>query len=155
MNRLFTRRRRTRFLAAVAAGLLPAVLTGCVDDGKAVVTGHVIYHNAPVTGGNVLLYAEGNSAPFPIYIKADGSFNVSDTPTGPMRVAIETDSVPAPGDNLPPQPPGGPPSSGQINAGDMPKKIPIPPKYKDPLSSGLTWEIKRGRNNRDFTLADD
>ncbi len=155
MNRLFTPNRRIRFLAAVAAGLLPAALAGCVDDRKAVVTGHVSYHSAPVTGGNILLYTEGNSAPFPVYIKADGSFNVSDAPTGLMRVAIETDSAPAADAPLPPQPPGVAPDPGRIDAGDMPKKVPIPAKYKDPSSSGLTWEIKPGRNVRDFPLIDD
>ena len=154
---------RLRLLATIAAGLAPATLAGCVDDTKATVTGKVTYHNAPVTGGNLLLYAEGNASPFPVYIRADGAFNVSGAPSGPMRVAIETDSVPPAEATLPPEPPGGVPvppngkgpETGKIDLSNMPKKVPIPPKYKDPNSSGLTWEIKPGKNSRDFPLTDD
>ena len=30
----------------------------------------------------------------------------------------------------------------------------IPAKYKDPKTSGLTWDVKAGKNTKDFDLTD-
>jgi hypothetical protein len=32
--------------------------------------------------------------------------------------------------------------------------VPIPAKYKDPKTSGLTWDVKGGNNPKDFVLTD-
>ena len=34
------------------------------------------------------------------------------------------------------------------------KMVAIPPKYKNPDTSGLTWDVKPGSNNKSFDLAD-
>ena len=36
----------------------------------------------------------------------------------------------------------------------LPPHVAIPPKYKDPKTSGLTWDVKGGRNTKDFDLTD-
>ena len=94
---------------------------------------------APVPSGTLNLYP-ASGPPFPISLKPDGTFSVSDVPIGQVGVAIDT------------PPPMIPPAGT-----DMSKVTPhvaIPAKYKDPKTSGLTWEIKGGKNTKDFELTD-
>ncbi len=144
MNMSFGTTGMMRSLASSAAYLVLAGLMGCgggSGSDKATVIGKVSYKGAPVTGGTLTLYsAEG--APYPVAIKADGTFNVSGVPVGQMGVAIDTGAAPA-------APPAGS-SGGQA----PPPHVDLPKKYKDPKSSGLTWDIKGGKNTKDFDLTD-
>jgi len=164
---------RLRVPAVLAASLALTALAGCGDSSKATVSGKVTYKGAPVTGGTLTLHP-ASGADFPIVIKADGSFYVTDAPIGQMAVAIETDSVPS--NTMPPgmTPPKDTPVPGQTASlpKDMPppkdyspakpsdtsaglKKVAIPSKYKDPTTSGLTWDIKGGSNAaKEFDLTD-
>src|SRR5438270_9875654 len=112
-------------LTSVGACFLLAALVGCGSaNTKARVSGKVIYKDAPVTGGTIQLYpASGPS--FSIYIKPDGTFEVEDAPAGDMKVAVETDSVPA----NPPTLAGSGGTGGNTNS---PKKVPIPAKFNKP-----------------------
>jgi len=121
-----------RSLAAAAACLALAALAGCGgDSSKATISGKVAYNNAPVTGGTLTLYP-ASGAPYPINIKADGTFNVSDVPVGEMEVGIDTGAVPV-----------APPAGSAAGQG-LPPHVDIPKKYKDPKTSGLTWDVKGG-----------
>jgi hypothetical protein len=130
-----------RFLACAGACLTLAALTGCGgDSSKATISGKVTYRGAPLTGGILTLYPASGTA-YPVPLNADGTFKVSGAPVGTMGVGIATELDPA------------------IPAGSLPsipvKPVAIPPKYKDPKTSGLTWEIKGGRNApKDFDLTD-
>lgn len=146
-----------RILSAIAACLALASLTGCGgDSGKATISGKVTYKGAPVTGGTLTLYAESGT-PYPVNINPNGTFNVSDVPTGQRTVSISTDNVQTnQGYTMPPgvTPPKDSPAPPQIDTSTLPKKVDIPAKYKDPKTSGLTWDIKGGKQSKDFDLAD-
>jgi hypothetical protein len=149
------------------------VASGCGPTKKEiVVTGKVTYKGEPVTGGVIRLYssdagpAEKGDNAFPIQIKPDGTYAASNVPTGPMKVAIETDSVkrnsgPArdPSTGLPAgvkPPPGYEPPKQPAAAADrgaQPKYVQIPAKYAQPATSGLTWDVK-GSETKNFDLSD-
>jgi hypothetical protein len=150
--------RKLQLLAAVGASFALAALLGCGGGSstKIPLRGKVTYRSAPVTGGTITLIP-ASGAPFPITIKADGSFETGDAPIGPMKVTIDTDSVPTttayvmpPGMQMPkdsklPEPPK--------DTGNQPKKVAIPQKYKSAATSGLTWDTKAERT-KNFELTD-
>ncbi len=124
--------RLARSLASVSACFLLAALTGCGGaSNKTHLTGKVIYKGAPVTGGTIKLYSTPEN-PFSFPIRADGTFDVEDAPSGDMKVTIETDSV-----YVPTAAPAG--SSAAQATANMPKKVVIPAKFNKPDTSGLTW----------------
>jgi|GEM_PF-5541515 len=115
----------------VACGMAASLLAGCSGSTVATlpVTGVVRIDNAVWSGGGAIVFdgaAESGLAP----LDADGKFHLS-LPPGSYRVAIE--------------PPGGIP----LERPD-PKTSPLPPKYMDPSSSGLTVTISA--DNRDLTF---
>ena len=142
MNRFFGTTGRMRLPASAAACMALAVLAGCGGDGgKATISGKVSYKGAPVTGGTLTLYP-ASGPPYPLTIKADGTFNVSGVPIGEMGVGIDTGL-----------PPAAAPAGSSMPQG-LPPHVAIPPKYKDPKTSGLTWDVKGGGNTKDFDLTD-
>ena len=148
--------RAKRFAASVAACLALAALAGCGDGSKATVSGKVTYKGAPVTGGTLTLYPSSGT-PYPVNIGTNGTFNVGDAPVGTMGVAINTDNVPTTaGYQMSPgvTPPKDMPAPPQMDTSNMPKKVVIPQKYGDPKTSGLTWDVKGGKNTKDFDLTD-
>ena len=147
-----------RFVAALTVFLCLTALTGCGDSSKAAVSGKVTYKGAPVTGGTLTLYPTSGT-PFPVNINANGTFNASDAPIGQMGVSISTDNVVSfQGYQMPPgvQPPKdvNSPAQPNIDTSNAPKKVEIPAKYKDPKTSGLTWDVKGGKQSKDFELTD-
>ena len=151
---------KPRLLAAVAACGVLAACAGCGgDSGKATVTGKVAYKGAPVTGGTLTLYPADGPA-YPITINPDGTFNISGAPIGAMGVGIKTDNAgsagfPAmPSGRTPPKDAVMPQNQKDYDMSKMGKKVDIPAKYNDLKTSGLTWDIKAGKNTKDFDLAD-
>ena len=147
-----------RRLTALGACLILGVLVGCGDGNKATVSGKVTYKGAPVTGGTLTLYPSSGT-PYPVNINANGAFNVSDVPVGQMGVAVSTDNVPTTqGYQMPPgvTPPKdmATPEAPKIDMSNQEKKVIIPAKYRDPKTSGFTWDVKGGKNTRDFDLTD-
>jgi len=152
---------------ACALALLGAALVlglGCSGGkkgGKA--SGTVSYNNAPVTGGKLMLRPASGEV-ITIDIDGSGAFSKKDVPPGTYAVSVSTDNVP----EAPPVPtPGEVPAEYKdkpLPKPDLPnappgvtmqKRVHIPAKYKDPSKSGLTWEIGKGDNKKDFTLTDD
>jgi hypothetical protein len=155
--------------------LLIFVASGCGPaKNNVVVTGKVTYKGEPVTGGVIKLYSSdatpvpgGGDSSFRIQIKPDGTYAASNLPTGPMKVAIETDSVKrAAGpvrNSATGLPAGVKPPSGYVppkqepapaaNVGTQPKYVQIPARYAQPETSGLTWDVK-GPETKDFDLTD-
>lgn len=137
-----------------------ALVAGCGSNKStpSKITGHVKYKGDPVTGGSITFYADKGGA-YPALIDPDGTYSIADVPAGPMKVSIETDSIKnrdkkvTYGDNrghvqqMSPSPEG-------AEAGVPPKYVKIPPKYKDPQTSGLTYDVKYGKQSKDFELTD-
>jgi hypothetical protein len=130
-----------RGLAVVGACLALTALYGCGggDSTKATVSGKVTYKGAPVPSGTITLYP-ASGPEYPIILRPDGTFNTSDVPVGPMGVGIST-----------------PPAMAMPAGTDqsaMGKVVPIPAKYKDPKTSGLTWDVTGGKQSKNFELTD-
>ncbi len=111
---------------------------------KAEVTGKVTLGDRPVSGQVVFIYADGKELASPT--TGDGSYTIADPPTGSVKICVR----PMAGGGLTP-----PPKAG---GGEIPKDAPgaggiAPPgKYGNPATSGLTYEVKAGKQEHNITL---
>jgi len=142
-------------LILLASVLLP--LAGCAKSNKAViVSGKVSYKGKPLGGGTIQFHpATGD--PIPGGINPDGTFSFGGVPPGPSRITIETESirntVQKGGDYM--RMPGAKiPEGMKVSDAPQPTYVPIPKKYADPNTSGLTWDVNSGNSTKDFNLTD-
>ncbi|MEX1042277.1 MAG: hypothetical protein WDZ51_16715 [Pirellulaceae bacterium] len=123
--------------AAKIAGIV--LLVGCSQEGGSLasVSGVVTLDGSPIANGSVLLTdAEGKMATSPL--QTDGSYSLECVP-GVYAVAV------APPPPLDPLALNGSAGSGLASAK-------IPKQYQDVGTSGLTVEVKDGKNAADFRL---
>ena len=135
--------------------LLPA---GCSSKGT--VSGTVTYQGKPVAAGTVTFVPQKGGGAFTASIR-EGKYKVEGVPTGAMKIAVSTPS-PAPGINQfigKMQPPPelrakmAPNPSGEGSAQpSVPATEPIPRKFEDPETSGLTYTVKSGVQVHDIDL---
>ncbi len=139
--------RRTPCLA-LAAALFAA---GCGWSGTTTVEGTVTYRGKPVVSGGVsLVAADGVQRSGPL--KPDGTFRIPDVPVGPVKVGV---SSPNPSPPPPPAkskgiklPPGTTIGGGRPEAppsDPTPGWVPIPERFVDPVTSGLTQTVEKGK----------
>jgi hypothetical protein len=141
---------------AAAFVVLSTLAMGCGGGNSAKgnsAKGTVTLNGQPVANGTLTLhYANGQR--YPITLKEDGSFKVAQVPVGPAKVTVTG----APGfgsmgkltpeekekflAQLPPDKRGKATQTGPA----------VPEKYASPESSGLSWEITAGINQKDFPL---
>ena len=129
-----------------AAGLL--FLAGCAPSTGAL-TGTVTFADQPVTTGQVTVYGPDGQV-LTVTINPDGTYRVEDVPTGQVRIVV-----------LPP-PPTDPEGNEIVKirgkegkaAPVLPKavKTPVPARYEDPGTSGLTTKVSSGENRYDLVL---
>jgi hypothetical protein len=153
----------------------PALLLalGC-SPGKADVSGTVMYNGKPVAGGNVVFLPEdGGKGGGSATVDKEGNFSLTNTSPGKMKVYITVPEKPkgAPGGapKMMPDdkkkdmkkgpdasklPPGVDPKMFDPNAVDQNSFVEIPKRYKDVGTSGLTFEIKPGKNTFAIELKD-
>jgi hemoglobin len=113
--------------------------------GAAVVVGKVTYNGQPLPGGFVLFQPEdGKTAR--AEIKEDGSYRADALAPGGYRVGVDTESLKPKG---PPEDKAKPPE-----AKGGPKFLPVPAKYRDPKTSGLTLTVVKGEQTYDVVLED-
>jgi len=128
---------------ATKFSLLCLVLaSGCSGSGSqhAVVSGKVTLSGAPVAAGTVLLMTDDGKAAS-AELKADGTYLLQAQP-GRFKVAV-----------TPPPPPDPLAASGSTPAAAASANAaPIPKRYHDFGSSGLTVEVKKGNNTFDIPL---
>ena len=87
------------------------------------VSGKVTLDGKPLPGGEIALYdAAGKTTKGTV--NADGSYQVKDVKPGAYKVTVKTDD----------------------------KDVKIPKKYADPMTSGLTYEVKAGNQTHDIVL---
>lgn len=109
------------------------------------VTGKVTYQGKPVVQGTVVFTPEGSGHAATGDIQPDGTFQLTTSKKndgavpGKYKVAVQV--FPAEGGAVP----------GMEFAGGKP---PIPLKFMDAGTSGLTAEIKAGENTLDLALTD-
>ena len=150
--------------------VLVLFLTGCGGGNSlatASVSGAVTYKGKPVTGGSVVFYP-ASGTPYSAVIAADGTYAVSDIPTGEeVVVCVETESInpvqkEAKGKeagmrekmmgNRPP-----PPGQGGGSGGTSPETgiyVKIPEKYSKSKTSPITLPVKAGRQVFNIELLD-
>jgi hypothetical protein len=138
----------------VTLTLLGALILGCGSGSKtASVSGRVTYKDKPVPNANVSFTPEEGTGRAAAGLTDTagrytlGTFTASDgAPPGKYRVHITAYG---------PSRPAKPGETGSGMPGEMMTGDPlIPKKYFQPDTSGLTHEVKRGRNTANFDLKD-
>jgi hypothetical protein len=134
---------------------------GC-GSGKGIVSGKVLYQGKPVPGGTVSFNSDKGGVFFSP-IEEDGSYTIRGIPTGPAKIAVETESF-RPPLSAPLQRGGGSVSpeflkqnlekmNPQMADPQRAKRyVPIPQQYRDPDKSNLTYEVKSGKQQHDLDL---
>jgi hypothetical protein len=128
------------------------------------VSGKVNFNAKPLPSGTItFIGGKGDKSQWST-IAADGSYQVNNVPAGTVKITVETTPPMNPGGaslsgTKPPSVPGVPPppdQSSPLAGGDAAKPgayVAIPPKYKDPEQSGLSMEVKSGKNEKNIDLA--
>jgi hypothetical protein len=132
---------------------LGAFVVGCgASSTAAPVSGTITYKGKPVANAHVTFAPEDGTRPAEGQTDADGRFMLGTIAAGDgAKIGPHRVSVIARGPDRPPKP-------GEVGSGmpgdRMPGNPTIPTKYFAPDTSGLTYEVKRGRNTADFELKD-
>jgi hypothetical protein len=161
----------TKSRLLLALPLLLFVSSGCAPKNPtpSSLSGTVKYNGNPVTSGTISVYpTEGGF--HSIVIQSDGTYSSAGLPVGEITVAIETESAnpknhppqdanarrraasasPAPGGERP----GTGAAGGGAAAGGGGPYVKIPTKYAKKETSGLTYTIIAGPNQKDWELTD-
>lgn len=126
-------------------GLLAAALLAAVGCGPSVgeLTGKVTYNDKAVQSGTVTAVAsDGSSHTGPI--QDDGSYSIPSVPAGTVSVGVTSEDPKSiviaqrKEKNAP---------KSEATRPEQSKWFPIPDKYSDPKSSGLTTTVKSGKND--------
>lgn len=149
----------------LSIGALLGLACGCGTSTNpnipATITGKVTYKGTPLTGGNMLFYGEAGA--YPAAIGTDGTYVGREFPIGEMTITIETETLNPDRKTAKPYPGKGkaktdkvemfrPPPEGSTPAANTYVKIPA--KYADKTKSGLTVNLVRGNQTKDFELTD-
>jgi hypothetical protein len=143
MSAVFPRRIVTPFLLTFSL-LLFAVLSGCGPagkDGKAVVKGTVTIGGSLANSGQVT-FTIGNES-LSGMIDPQGNYSVVGLTPGEAKVTVTNLSIPTA-----PITPGMPGAENVVT-----KPIPIPAKYGNVETSGLTFTVKKGENTYNIELS--
>src|SRR6185436_12966756 len=128
--------------------LLALPLVGCsrhIGD----VTGEVRYKGAPLPSGRVTFVCEGGEKPVLSADIKNGAYAIPQVPADPVKASVQTfktkvTAVP----NMP--------KNVQLHGGGtlapQGKYVPISPRYKDPLHSGLVFTVAGGSQKQNFEL---
>ncbi len=135
---------RYSFTFLLVAGCL--ILAGCGGGRLASsVSGKVMYQGRPVTSGMVVLVAPDGKTSDPGPVHPDGTYTIQHAPTGTVKVSFDNPppahaSAPGAGQNPAAQ------QEAQAAAAEAKLYVPTPLQYKDPEKSGLTLQLKKGKN---------
>jgi hypothetical protein len=148
---------RIRRLGAVLLILTGGLtLVGCGRSSQATVTGKVTYKGQPLKGGSISLISDAGGV-VKSTIEEDGSYKITKAPLGSAKVTVDTKglrpvnqkAVKGPYANAK-APPEVLPKSAK--GGDASHYVAIPPRYADPEKSGLSVEVKKGKNEQNIDL---
>lgn len=124
-------------LRLVSFLFLVGLTAGCSGDRPLVIRGTVSMDGAPLPYGVVQFHGpEGRLVT--AVVGSDGTFTATEVPPGSVRVAVVEDIMALP------------PKGTDTKAGKA--RAPIPKRYKDVQTSGLTYTITRTTRNLDIVL---
>lgn len=139
---------RGRFMGGVLKGsLLSAILALCGCGSLNEVGGTVSYKGKKLTMGKItFVAADGKKTGF-TNIAADGSYKLVEPPLGQVKIGVEVKPPPNIAE-------GKQATKATIEDAAHPKLEPvtIPAAYADPGKSGLSKELKTGKNTFDIEL---
>jgi hypothetical protein len=150
---MFTTLRISCFLLLVSSIF---VATGCTGPKKAEVSGMVKIGEEPVTSGTVTFHGE-NKAIRTTQLTPEGKYKIADAVPGPNTItvkAVDFGKFMTKKNTAPPKgigvtaPPSGMPETGGLTG----KFVPVPAKYEDPTTSGLSYTVKEGKQEHDIIL---
>jgi hypothetical protein len=132
-------------------GLALVLAAGCGGPFTASVSGTVTYKGNPLPGGTVtFIHPDGRVGYGTIH--EDGTYSISAAPGGDLKCIVQTTKPIAP----PPPKLAARLSGGAARAGatvyPAGRYVPIPERYGDSQSSGLSYTVHRGTNTIDIPL---
>ena len=141
--------RRSR--AAGWVGLLAVLGLGGCGDGKASVSGKVTYKNRPVVTGTVIV-AGSDGVQVAGVISPDGTYAVEGVKAGAVRIGVFSPNPSASRNGG-----RGGAVTSRLNRGTEQKAdprdwVPLPPRYAEPDTSGLTTTLRSGSQTHDIDL---
>ena len=142
-----------------------AFCTGCGEGiQRATVKGKVTLGETPIPVGNVMFWGKDNYTASGT-IDKEGNYSVADVPVGEVRISVQTPKLPPGGLEMMHRMKNNPgakdtesvdpndPSKRIGIMGNIPENIvPVPDKYNDPGTSGLTYTVKGGEQTHDLKL---
>jgi hypothetical protein len=147
MVRLF--RDGTRIIILTAGLVIP---TACTSSKRtAEVEGRVTYKGAPLPEGVVLFLAEDRRQDIGS-INPDGTYVVKHAPLGRNKVSVQT--LPSVPESVPAVRVRNEPEKKGMPTGDKSpaRSVPIPARYANTDTSGLTFTVQEGSNRYDIEL---
>ncbi len=148
--------RRTKWALGFMLGISLAAV-GCGGSSSATITGKVYYNDAPLKGGNVSFMTKDQKVIRLSEISEDGGYTIEKMPTGEALITVDTSGLKPPAQKMPANkpPPGKEPPPG-YKPPDFEERakryVPIPDRYSDPKQSGLTYQVKGGKQQFDIKL---
>lgn len=150
MNQTICSRRQCGGLLLVVF-LTCALSAGCGKP-KGTVFGKVTYLGKPLTTGFVTFTPEKGAAVHS-RIDSEGKYRVENVPVGPVKISIRPEGAPSEeSQNQAPPKPRSPAEMKKFLMPEPSKGPMIPPKYKDPNNSGLTYTVEQGPQEHDIPL---
>ena len=150
---LFSRSRSShRTLTLAVTALSIAMLTGCGSGGKDAknqVTGKVTLDGKAVSGTVYFQFPDNKELTSPIS-STDGTYQIIDAPIGQAKVSIRGGLGGASAPTSKPPAMKGAPEMPEMSGGGG--GVPPPTKYGSPTTSGLTFEVKGGKQTYDIPL---
>jgi hypothetical protein len=144
-----------RWLGAVALFVAVAVVGCKPGGGKGIVTGKVTYKGAPLKGGRVV-FSTSNKQGSQADIGEDGTYTTPEMATGPAKIGVETSYLNRQTGRIRNQPPkDAKMPEGYTMAGgggDAKRYVKIPDQYEKADTSGLTYDVKSGKQTHDIEL---
>jgi hypothetical protein len=128
-------------------------LTGCGGKRTGFVTGKVTYQGRPLTSGAITFHGEDGRTDSGA-INAEGNYVVPNAPTGAVKVTVVVRVVKS---IAPPRSGPGGTATKHPDEGKQPRApavvpVVIPARYEDPDKSGLTFQVRAGKQTIDVPL---
>jgi hypothetical protein len=132
---------------------------GCSSRGT--ISGKVTINDQPVHRGTITFYTLDKSWASAASIGEDGSYTIAKVPLGPVKISVvSAERNPRLGAKFKARSTLAP---GEANAEDVPPKFrnrfnpeasgpSVPKKYNDPETSGLTYEVKPGKQEHNIDI---